>query len=161
MSRRNVVLVSTFNLLYLLKIKYPQSFPWRKSDRFQLEGKGPVQWGKQESVGPWVVKTELVANSAETDVNLLEQKAVESVESVMTGQIHYYLEVLETENGEQSPLVFIENFTKETRPPCWKNTDLRIESTLPVLGFDTAFVHDNPFSCNTRYIRISLSLNGL
>lgn len=123
----------------------------------KIEG---VEYDSQEIVGPWTIKCELLPKS-EGNTNLLKQKAIQNFESFMTGQIHYYLEVLETEDEERPPLVFIESFTKATRPPCWKNADLRIESTLPLLGIDTAFVHDNPASCHGRYVKISIALNDI
>lgn len=119
-----------------------------------------MDWGNKDSVGPWTIKTEIIPASEEVK-GLLKVKAAKDVEGVLTGKIEYYIEVMETEDGEQPPLVFIENFTKETRPPCWKNADLRIEATLPILGVDTTFTYDNPASCTTRCVKVSLSLDKI
>ena len=47
-----------------------------------------MQWENQDTVGPWIVKTELVTESDEIGT-LVKQKAVQNVENVMTGQIHF------------------------------------------------------------------------
>ena len=119
-----------------------------------------MKWGNQDSVGPWTVKTKILPTSEEVE-GLLKVKAVKDVQRVLTGKIEYYIEVLETEDGERPPLVFIENFTKETRPPCWKNADLRVEATLPILGVDKTYIYGNSASCRTRCVKVSLSLDNI
>ncbi len=175
-------------LLSSIHLKYPQYFPRRKNDQFQLKEGGTfslaldkshvmnnflkqflfaciekivIPYGSEELVGPWRVKSELLSKE-EGPINhstLQKKRAVQDFESLMKGQICYFLEVLESRDGKQPSLVFVEKFTKKTRPPCWKNVDLKIESTLPLLGIDTTFIHDNPALCHPRLAKVSITLD--
>ncbi len=86
------------------------------------------------------------------------------MEDLMSGEITYYLEVLETELGEIHPLQLIDSFSKETRPSCWKNCDLKVEAILPILGNDvetTKTINDKTSINKIRMAKICLRLNHL
>ena len=134
-------------------VLYPSSFPWRKSDAYDCSGtilelSGQVNNVKTAVVGPWtvsaVVKKFCHFSDDEKEASV-KQKAVPSMDSFMEGFIEYYLEVPtkpkdETKNekdeSDYSPmsLVFVDSFKKQTRPPAWKNSDEKIQETLPLLG---------------------------
>ena len=69
---------------------------------------------------------------------LLNQKAVASMDHFMDGRIEYYLEVptvLRDHEYVLRPLMLLsEGFSKHSRPSAWKGSDLKIQSTLPLLG---------------------------
>ena len=69
---------------------------------------------------------------------LLNQKAVASMDHFMDGRIEYYLEVptvLRDHEYVLRPLMLLsEGFSKQSRPSAWKGSDLKIQSTLPLLG---------------------------
>lgn len=74
----------------------------------------------------------------ETEV-LLQKKAIQSWDKLMEGYIEYCVKVPLSQLQEQNndvKLVFIKEFTRESRPTAWKNIDLRVQSTLPLLGID-------------------------
>jgi hypothetical protein len=91
-------------------------------------------------------------------------KAIGNIEDLMSGDIQYYVQALETEQGRIQPLTFVEGFTKDTRPMSWKKADLRVESTLPILGNDiktTNILSDNTTPCKTRLAKVTLRLKTL
>ncbi len=137
---------------YRCKITYhPLFFPTRTE---------VVQFGKKKNVGPWTIQTEIVSSSEEN--SLLKIKAIEAIEDLMSGNIQYYVKVLETDTNHIQPLTLIEKFTKDTRPISWKNVDLKVESTLPILGNDvgtTKILADSSKSSKTRLARVTLSMN--
>ena len=62
---------------------------------------------------------------------------------LMTGCIEYYLQVpliarkdKSTSKIDAYPLIVIHEFTKQNRPACLKNTDMKVQNTLPFLGND-------------------------
>jgi hypothetical protein len=70
----------------------------------------------------------------------LTKKAVATMDDLMKGKIEYYIESpcrFDQECRRYCPptaLVFRPTFTKVDRPHAWKQCDLRIQSTLPLLG---------------------------
>ena len=57
----------------------------------------------------------------------------------MNGTVEYHVKVplMEGKGGSPSkahPLIFISEYTGLTRPSAWKKSDLKIQSTLPLLG---------------------------
>lgn len=102
-----------------------------------------VPYGEESiKVGRWEVSTEVVGDIQSTvdATKLLEEKAVPSMDALMNGLVEYYLEVPGTSSNGQStpqptPLKF-GDFTKSSRPSAWKKTDLKLQSTLPVLAVD-------------------------
>jgi tRNA(Ile)-lysidine synthetase-like protein len=119
-------------------IFYPQSFPWNtrnKSMSHACDGQS-VPYGAENGVqvGPWMVSAELIdiVDEAEADSHLKE-KAVQSIEAFMTGNVVYYVKVTQTSAGQVFPLEFT-TFNKHSRPFAWKNIDAKIEQHLPLLG---------------------------
>lgn len=127
-----------------------------------------VKYDTYTNVGPWAIYTEIVSNEGDCpDKFRLAQKAVTSMEAFMEGNIEYYIETptwYVDGNFQPRPLVFCV-FKKANRPVAWKNADLRIQSTLPLVGNDSVAVgalespktHDgkaNP----TRLVRVSIRL---
>lgn len=118
---------------------YPSSFPWSQKTSYNIMGE-IVDVGTSRDVGPWTVKTELVASGTPYIETLLSKKAVATMGALMEGRIDYYLECPCISGGANSdqfrltrPLVFRE-FRRVDRPIAWKSADLRIQSTLPILG---------------------------
>ena len=92
------------------------------------------------------------------------------MDAFMNGEVEYFIAApaFQQENSESfavRPLVF-RSFSKSDRPRAWKNCDLRIQTTLPVLGIDDSSISkDGDFSgegSNTseRLIRISMKLRN-
>ena len=54
----------------------------------------------------------------------------------MAGYIQYDFKVPLVETSSSPQLIFPGRFTKIGRPKAWKNGDLKIESTLPLVGAD-------------------------
>jgi hypothetical protein len=93
-------------------------------------------------VGPWKIRSEIFIGSSFHDITLqsvdwLSKRAILSMDSFMDGKVEYFLEApiwTNTESGcsFSKPLVFYQ-FHKDNRPQAWKNSDLRIQATLPLL----------------------------
>lgn len=71
---------------------------------------------------------------------LLGIKAVKSMEHFMDGFIEYYMQVPSftdsiTQQNCPIPLVIVSDFTSGSRPLAWKSSDMKIQSTLPILGY--------------------------
>ena len=104
-------------------------------------------------MGPWVVRTEILSEDAESPDALLNKKAVLSMEKFMDGEVEYYVPASATR-----PLIF-RSFSKADRPKAWKGCDLRIQSTIPVLGIDPSISKDAEGSDKSeRLIRVSMAL---
>ena len=121
-----------------------------------------MNYGKENavSVGPWTVFSEVVSEGKD---DLQEQKAVSSMCTLFDGRISYYLKSPVTyENNKvlPKPLVFIKEFTRQTRPRAWKQMDLKIQSTLPLLGNDEAALHEMAAGALRLLVKISLELEG-
>eukprot|EP00934_Nitzschia_sp_Nitz4_P006346 Nitzschia sp. Nitz4//scaffold37_size175936//105580//108219//NITZ4_002052-RA/size175936-snap-gene-0.245-mRNA-1//1//CDS//3329549806//6336//frame0 len=138
-------------------VMYATSFPFQKQLMYNFEGQGKVgdiisltnpkvaHINKGEvAIGPWVVKAEFAAETPDrTIVECLAQKALPTMEDLMTGKIEYYLVTpADAEDPDNvRPLVF-GRFTKPARPVAWKNNEqnrnmlLKVEETLPLLGND-------------------------
>lgn len=121
-------------------------------------------------VGPWVARAEIVSDKGDCpDKFRLAEKAVVSMEAFMEGNIEYYIESPTWYLGggfQPRPLVFCD-FKKADRPMAWKNSDLKIQSTLPLVGNDSIATgalqspqtHDgepNP----TRLVRVVIRLQS-
>ena len=95
-------------------------------------------------MGPWIVEAEQCNIQGQERERLLKQKAVASMTQFMHGFVEYYLEVptMPEEVGDQKvfrpvPLIFAPCFSKDTRPPAWKNTDEKLQEILPLLGLSS------------------------
>ena len=123
-------------------------------------------FGNRLKVGPWVVWAQYDP-LIESPKEALSQKAIKSWESLMSGKIEYYLSVpsfdysLEGNNDDcpESFLVVMDSFSKDTRPLAWKHTDLKIQSTLPLLGHNMKKVNDS----TEKYVlaKVTLQLENL
>jgi hypothetical protein len=122
-----------------------------------------LPYGKENAayVGPWTVFSEVISSSDKYEMNcareLLEQKAVSSMASFFDGFVSYYLETT-VSNDLPRQLIFISNFTRESRPHAWKKADLKIQSTLPLLGNDEITIHK---SAPRLLVRVTLTLKGV
>ena len=140
-----------------------------------------VNYGLENAiqVGPWKVQSDLAeprTGSIPIDsTELLRQKAVPSMDEFMEGKIEYYLSVptiLDDNIYVPQPLVLCPEFSKASRPASWKNTDLKIQSTLPLLGIDehtteknekedlvkSLATFDSPEDHPIRLVRVTLRL---
>ena len=105
-----------------------------------------LEFETERMVGPWKVRSEVASGasfqqeSSQLPDTWLTKKAVLSMESFMDGNVEYFVSAptwFDEDIGDfiPRPLVF-RQFSKADRPRAWKNCDLRIQSTLPVLGND-------------------------
>ncbi len=115
------------------------------------------------SVGPWTITSEVIhAQDKETKL-MLETKAYDSIEHLMGGDIQYFLRVpVISGTVMPCPLVRIKGFTKPTRPAAWKGLDLKVESTLPLLGVDHTHCNDvsEEVTISFALVRVRLVLNS-
>jgi len=122
-----------------------------------------VHVGTKKIVGPWLVSVEAVSLSEDKDT-LLRQKALEDIDQLMTGDIHYYLETTVENNGQLHPLQIItDTFSKQTRPFCFKGCDLKVEKTLPIVGNDpsvTRILSDPARLNETQLVKVTLKLKS-
>jgi len=127
---------------------YPSSFPWNKKDAYGIDGQ-VLDFETDRIVGPWKVRSQVVEgtilrDASQAPADWINKRAVSSMEELMNGKIGYFIEtpmVYDKKNDRfiPRPLVF-RHFSKTDRPRAWKNSDLRIQTTLPLLGSPT--VHD-------------------
>jgi len=157
-------------------VLYPSSFPWSKKDAYGLDEQA-LEYETDRLVGPWKVRSEVVSaasfeESSELSSSLLEKRAVQSMDAFMEGNVEYFITAptrfdKESGNAIPIPLVF-RQFSKADRPRAWKSCDLRIQSTLPVLGNDKDMVgsglieevevNGEKQTHTERLIRVSISL---
>lgn len=52
----------------------------------------------------------------------------------MAGDLQYCINVPQEDDQSLRPLETVDSFTKNTRPASWKGKDLKIQTTLPLLG---------------------------
>lgn len=149
---------------------YPRSFPFgngQKTDQYDKTIKF-LGYGRHVSigVGPWTISSEIIKASDEVANKLLNTKALRSMDHLMDGDIQYYLNVPALSGAtEPRPLVRVAGFTKPTRPAAWKGFDLKVESTLPLLGVDPSVMADADISGHEEYdknllVRVHLFLNS-
>ena len=123
-----------------------------------------LDFDTKRMVGPWVVRTEIVTESDTKDsTELLDKKAVPSMEGFLDGRVEYFLSAPtfldESSNSFiPKPLVF-RTFSKTNRPRAWKSCDLRIQSTLPVLGINDSNGGGSD-NAPQRLIRVSMALRN-
>jgi hypothetical protein len=133
--------------------QYPNSFPWRNGDHFTASvGKGKktlciltyfvekficislkmflsaIGYGETTTVGPWEISCEITPNKEEM------KPVFETWEEFLSGNLTYSIKVPKHHDEDLLPLMVIDRFTKISRPPSWKGLDLKVQSTLPLLG---------------------------
>ena len=141
---------------------YPLSFPWHKKDVYKVWGE-TLEWDQDKKVGPWRVRAQFVSEE-EGRKERLHQKAITSMDHLMDGKIDYFLEspTWKYDDEFQSrPLVFCQ-FQKSQRPLSWKNTDLKIQSILPLVCNDeiaTQALQDKNHEHPTRLVKVTLRLD--
>jgi hypothetical protein len=128
---------------------------------------------KTIAVGPWHIEAEPYYGDISEKNTLVSRKAVRSMDHFMTGSFEYYLEVpcIPTESPgcasevlhlvqAPMPLMFEAKFRKSTRPPAWKNTDEKIQDTLPLLSVaessHEANVGESMAAQSTVIVRVTL-----
>jgi tRNA(Ile)-lysidine synthetase-like protein len=119
---------------------YPKCFPFgngQGKDQFNqnvtFRGYG---LDRSMTVGPWTITSDIIHAQEEDAHSMVTTKAFSSMDHLMSGDIQYYLNVPIISGTELCPLVRVAGFTKPTRPIAWKGLDLKVESTLPLLGVD-------------------------
>ena len=150
---------------------HPASLPFREKDRYNLSGL-VLRCGEHVTVGPWTISASLVEKTGDDWRAIETRKAIESLESFMTGSITYCIRVPfydSTGTGELRicPLEFPQNFTKRNRPAAWKSSDLKLESTLPLpcvnmsfLGAEAEDLTDMGYGKKWVLVRITLVIEG-
>ena len=146
-----------------------------------------IEYGSEHatSIGPWKLVVEPVFLDNVTNElhaqELLEKKAVPSINKFMTGSISYFLKLpMQTDKHKTaenlkamvaddqfpSPLVFL-TFDRQSRPLAWKNADLKIQTTLPLPGVDATTTKTvtksiwGKYGSEWRIVKVSLALNGI
>jgi hypothetical protein len=113
------------------------------TENLSLPDPTALEFGETRHVGPWKVTAEILSGKVDgQDAFRLAQKAVASFSDVMDGSIEYHVSAptwQEQNSFVPRPLVFSQ-FTKTSRPTAWKNSDLKIQTTLPLLGNDETAV---------------------
>lgn len=136
-------------------VLFPRSFPFRKADQYDCVGQ-KIAYGEERVVGPWSIQATLVQENGRSITSLLEHKAVKTMETFMTGNIEYYVKVLKS---KPSSLLFSPEFSKASRPPAWKNTDAKIQNTLPLLANEEAALVDTLDDFDVA--RVVMKLNSI
>lgn len=130
---------------------YPNSFPFGNGKNGSgydnaVEFLG-YRLDQSIKVGPWTVKSEVIEVSDDVAEKLLNTKVFKNAEQLMSGDIQYHLNVpVKIGANEPRPLVRVAGFTKFNRPAAWKGVDLKVETTLPLLGVDQSVVSDADMS---------------
>lgn len=137
-------------------VLFPDTFPFLKGQQFDCNGRRAV-YGREVRVGPWSVTAKIVSKECQKNESALEKKAVPSWEALMNGKIKYYLEA-PIQNDVVQPLVFVSEYQKKSRPKAWKNIDLKIQSTLPVLGNDEKNIQGLTDDSRTALVEVCLSV---
>jgi hypothetical protein len=113
------------------------------TENLSLPDPTALEFGETRHVGPWKVTAEILSEKVDSpDTFRLAQKAVPSFSDVMDGSIAYHVSAptwQEQGSFVPRPLVFSQ-FTKTSRPTAWKNSDLKVQTTLPLLGNDETAV---------------------
>lgn len=118
-----------------------------------------VQYGEEVRMGPWLVVANIVPTDLDED-SKLRKKAVESWEALMNGNIVYFMKAPLCELVAR-PLVFVSEFGKQSRPLAWKSTDMRLQSTLPLLGNDEQGVHLLAGGAISAMVKVHLRLDRI
>lgn len=106
-------------------VLYPESFPWNKANYFKSGI--VVPYGETVTVGPWQISVKITPN--------IESKPVfDTWEEFMAGDLQYCINVPQEDEQSLRPLETVDGFTKLNRPSSWKQKDLKIQTTLPLLG---------------------------
>lgn len=109
-------------------VMHPESFPWSKSDQYSCKNMMVRIDDNVSEIGPWLIRATSMERADET---ILHKKPFLDMKDFMRGTFKYYLEVPK----DCSKLAVTEGqFNKSNRPLGWKNCDLKIESTLPLIG---------------------------
>jgi hypothetical protein len=117
---------------------HPRSFPFEKKDKYPLPP-GAIEYGREIKVDPWCIVANVVPGTTSRDMaeKLLKEKALDTMEQLLSGNFHYYLQAPIIKQGSlPEPLVFVTGYKKPTRPAAWRGFDLKVEQTLPLLGND-------------------------
>ena len=112
------------------------------------------------SVGPWSIFAKVIQVDDEDISNsLLAQKACNDMDDLMKGTISYYLKI--PKSASSSPLQIAGHLTKSNRPPAWKNTDSKVQDTLPLVSCTPEALRllseDKSFD-NSAFVRVELAL---
>mmetsp|Transcript_15077 Transcript_15077/g.28365 ORF Transcript_15077/g.28365 Transcript_15077/m.28365 type:complete len:590 (-) Transcript_15077:100-1869(-) len=116
--------------VYLMKdrkvvVLYPESFPWNKANYFKSGI--VVPYGETVTVGPWQLSVKITPN-------IKSKPVFDTWEEFMSGELQYCINIPQEDEQSPKPLETVDNFTKLNRPASWKMKDLKIQTTLPLLG---------------------------
>ena len=87
-----------------------------------------IRYGETANVGPWQISWHISTQSEEM------KPAFATWEEFMSGQLSYSIKIPQHHDEDLLPLTVVDNFTKTSRPQSWKGLDLKVQSTLPLLG---------------------------
>jgi len=133
---------------------YPKSFPFgngRKKAQYDEE-QAFAGYGTENSIqiGPWNISSHIIKASEKEVTTLLQTKVFNNMEELMAGKVEYHMKVPLINGKSPCPLVRVNGYTKSTRPKSWKGVDLKVESTLPLLGVDHSVLENETVSDSTN-----------
>jgi len=143
---------------------YPNSFPLgngQKEDE-RYNSCRFLGYGSEHSIaaGPWTIVSEIVEAASEQEAKSLQQtKAIQNMAHLMEGDISYFLKVPMASGATMPcPLARVKGFTKPTRPAAWKGFDIKVETTLPLLGVDQSVLDGD--SSEWALVKVHLFLDS-
>jgi len=145
---------------------HPESFPWAKKDQYKVAGT-TVPINSALRVGPWTIQTEKINNISKKDADaLLEKKAILNMEYFMKGSFFYYIKCPKKLPSDETEdiLTIISEYSRGSRPLAWRGVDLKIQSTLPLVGNSKASLDalnkDSSFR-NAQIVKIIFQRDGM
>jgi len=118
-------------------------------------------------VGPWTIQTEKINNISKKDADaLLEKKAILNMEYFMKGSFFYYIKCPKKLPSDETEdiLTIISEYSRGSRPLAWRGVDLKIQSTLPLVGNSKASLDalnkDSSFR-NAQIVKIIFQRDGM
>jgi len=142
---------------------YPKSFPFgngRKNAQYDGEEQAFGGYGTENSIqiGPWTISS-VIIKASEKEETLLQTKAFTNMEELLAGKVEYLMKVPLINGKSPCPLVRVNGYTKSTRPKSWKGVDLKVESTLPLLGVDHSVLENETVSdCDDTWALVKVQL---
>jgi len=143
---------------------YPKSFPFgngRKKAQYDGEEQAFGGYGTENSIqiGPWNISSHIIKAPEKEVTTLLQSKAFKNMEELVAGKVEYHMKVPLINGKSPCPLVRVNGYTKSTRPKSWKGVDLKVESTLPLLGVDHSVLENETASnCDDIWALVKVQL---
>ena len=103
------------------------------------------------TVGPWEISVKITPDDKMKPV-------FNTWDEFMLDNIQYCINVPSHSGQDLLPLKILETFKKQSWPPLWKGMDLKLQSTLPLLGHGKEALADwderTPTTLATVYLKL-------